>query len=68
MARIGLIGPSYSSQSVIADCQRTMNWYPESIESGQGKSQLALYPTPGLALFCALPAGPVRGDPLNQLT
>lgn len=60
MARFGFVGPTYSSQSVIADCQRCMNWYPEAIESGQGKSQMALYPTPGSALFAAI-AKPVRG-------
>lgn len=62
MARFGFVGPTYSSQSVIADCQRTMNWYPEAIESGQGKSQYAMYETPGLTLFCALPTSPVRGS------
>jgi hypothetical protein len=57
MARFGLIGGSYTSQALTADCQRTMNWYPENIESGSGKTQAALYPTPGLKLFAAL-AGP----------
>lgn len=60
MARFGLIGPSYSSQALNADCQTTMNWYPEIIESGIGKSSMALYPTPGTKLFVALPNGPVR--------
>src|SRR5215469_2053099 len=53
MARFGFVGPTYSSQSVIADCQRCMNWYPEMIESGQGQSQMALYRTPGLSVFAA---------------
>lgn len=39
-----------------------MNWYLESVESGEGKSAMVLYPTPGLMLFCALPTGPVRGE------
>jgi len=60
MPRFGFVGPTYTSQSVIADSQRCMNWYPESIESGQGKSPLAFYPTPGLKLFATI-AGPVRG-------
>jgi len=47
----GFIGPSYSSQSLSADCQTTMNWIPELIESGKGKSVAALYPTPGLKTF-----------------
>jgi hypothetical protein len=60
MARFGLVGPSYTSQSINADCQRTMNFYPESIESGMGKSAMALYPTPGLTIFATL-VKPVRG-------
>lgn len=61
MARFGFVGPSYQSQSPIADAERCVNWYPENIESGQGKAQMALYPTPGLALFAA-GDGPVRGE------
>ena len=60
MARFGFVGPSYTSQSLLADCQTLMNWYVESVESGQGKSALVLYPTPGLAPF-AMTAKPVRG-------
>ncbi len=62
MARFAFVGPSYTSQSSNVDCERTVNWYPESVESGQGKGPLALYPTPGLKLHCALPTGPVRGE------
>ena len=51
MARIGFCGPTYALQSVIADCQRTMGWYPETVESGQGKSQIWMAPTPGLSVF-----------------
>lgn len=61
MARFGFVGPTYASQSVIADCQRCFNWYPENVESGQGKSQMALYPTPGLSVF-ATGNGPLRGE------
>src|SRR5690242_4130845 len=76
LVRIPLVGPSYQSQSLAADCQRTVNWYPESIESGDGKSRIALYPTPGLKYF-TLPnvsAGPTNGpngglfsSPTNRL-
>lgn len=38
-----------------------MNFYPETIESGWGKSQVALYGTPGCTLFVGLPESPVRG-------
>lgn len=63
MARFGLIGPSYRSQSLNADCQMTMGWYVEQIESTYGKSALALYPTPGQKLFATIPASTsVRGQ------
>lgn len=61
MARVGIIGSSYTSQSPIADCQRTMNWYQENIESQMGASAAALYPTPGLTVFATI-ASPVRGE------
>src|SRR5208337_1891474 len=60
MARFSLVGPDYTSQSVTADIQKTENMYLESIESGQGKAQLVLYPTPGLKILCTLPAGNCR--------
>ena len=46
---IGFVGPSYTSQSRIAAYDRTVNWYPERIESGTGNAgaRYALYPTPG---------------------
>ena len=55
MARFNFCDGDYTSQSITADCQLTNNWYPELLESGQGKSQIALYPTPGLSIFSALP-------------
>lgn len=55
MARFGFVGPSYRSRSVNADCQQTLNWYPEVLESGAGKSALAMYQSPGLKLAYALP-------------
>ena len=51
MPRLGFCGPAYRSQSVSADCQVLMNLYLESIESGVGKSAMALYRTPGLKLL-----------------
>lgn len=62
MARFGLIGASYQSQSLNADCQMTLNWYPEVLEGGQGKAAMALYSTPGTKTFYALQGGPVRGQ------
>ena len=55
-------GPSYTSQSVIGDSQRTVNWYTEILESQQGKNpRYALYPVPGVSVFSELPVGPIRG-------
>ena len=49
------VGSSYQSQSVNADCQKSLNWYEEHIESGNGKSPSVLYPCPGKKFFCNLP-------------
>lgn len=55
MSRFGLCGGSYQSQSPNADPEFTENWLPEAIESQQGKTAIALYPTPGLSVFVNLP-------------
>lgn len=55
------LGSSYASQSPNVAAQRTVNFYSEAVEVSESKSQLVLYPTPGFALECALPAWPVRG-------
>jgi hypothetical protein len=57
MARFGLVGGSYQSQSLNADCQRSLNWYPEKIESGAGKSSFVLYPVPGVDAFASFIIG-----------
>jgi hypothetical protein len=54
MSRVKLAGGSYTSQSVNADAQRTVNLYPERIESGDGNSDVVLYPSPGLKKFLSL--------------
>lgn len=59
--QFGFCGPSYPSQSVNADCQKALNWYPEKVESGTGKTRVAMYPTPGLAVFVNVDGGPIRG-------
>ena len=61
MAKIALIGPSYESQSLNADCQSCVNLYPEQIESGVGNAELVLYPTPGLKTSVELSGLSVRG-------
>lgn len=44
----GFCGPSYASQSPIADAELCMNIYPEQMESKGAASRWVLYPTPGL--------------------
>lgn len=58
----GYIGPSYTAFSPLADCEQLVNWYPEKIESGNGKNRYVFAPTPGLKAFTALPQSPVRGQ------
>lgn len=57
----GFIGGSYTLKSISADAQRTVNLYPETNESGQGKSVASLIFTPGLKLLSTLGIGPNRG-------
>jgi hypothetical protein len=62
MSRFGFCGAAYQSQSLNADAQVCRNWYPEVIESQEGKSSIALYPTPGLKLAYTLSGPSVRGE------
>ncbi len=57
----GFIGPSYTSESRIAAYDRSVNVYPEQIESGTGQNSYVLYMAPGYTAFCTLPDTPVRG-------
>src|SRR5574343_1265478 len=57
----GFIGGSFPHESAALDGQRTINLYPEVVESGSGKSVKALISIPGLKTFCTLPAGNCRG-------
>lgn len=61
MARFGLCGPSYRSQSLSVDCQTLMNFVLESVESQMGRGAFALYPTPGLNQLWQLGSAPMRG-------
>ncbi len=49
-------GPSYTSQSPLADCARTINWYPEQIED-QAAQRIVLYPSPGRQTFADVSSG-----------
>jgi hypothetical protein len=50
-------GPSYASQSPIADAELCLNWYPEQMESPGASSRQVLYPRPGLQAFVTSPTG-----------
>lgn len=58
----GFIGPSYKLDSVNVDCQRTVNMYPEQIQSGTGKeAQIAyLKRTGGTEKIMSCGNGPIR--------
>lgn len=48
------VNGAYRSQSPVADDERTINWYPEPMESEGATTKVALYPTPGVRRFCAV--------------
>lgn len=50
---IGLAGPSYLWRSLVPEASRTVNYFPQVIQSenGRGVSQLMLMTTPGLISF-----------------
>lgn len=60
MAKFGLIGGSYTSQSPNADFEQNINWYYEQMEA-QAKNPAVLYPTPGTKSFFAAGDSPNRG-------
>lgn len=62
MPGFGFIGPSYQSRSLNADVERSINLFPEIVESGKvagREDKWVLYYTPGRQLFCTLSDGPV---------
>lgn len=62
MPSFGFIGPSYQARSLNSDSERSVNLFPELVESGENAShgsKWVLYRTPGKQLFCALNDGPI---------
>ncbi len=51
----GFIGPSDTRRSLVADSERTVNLYPETIQNATGKSESQLYGTPGSAVYYSVP-------------
>lgn len=61
---IDLIGGSYEHRFKDWNAQRTVNWYPKITDSKsqeKNKTQIALFPRPGLSQFVDLGGNPVRG-------
>jgi len=59
--KFGFIGPSYEMRSKVGDGQKTVNLYPEMVESQTGKNTVILHGTPGLSTFATVDDGPIRG-------
>lgn len=57
--KIPLLGGSGEERFDDLSSQLTQNWYVH--KSRSGKSQVSLYPTPGLTLFSNIGDGPIRG-------
>lgn len=57
----GFIGPSYVSQSLIADAEQTINFYTEILQAEAAKNRMALYPTPGFQDYASTSLSPIRG-------
>lgn len=51
------LGGSYESQSPIADCERSVNWYMEQLQSPGASAKRALYPTPGVTILSSSAIG-----------
>jgi hypothetical protein len=56
----GFIFGSYESQAVTADQEKTVNWYPEPMESPGATAHAALYPTPGVETLATGVSNPGR--------
>lgn len=58
--KISLAAPSYTSRSVVAAAQQTMNFVPEPVEVGNEPVKMVLYGRPGLKYFTSLVPGKIR--------
>lgn len=60
--KINILGGSYEQKYKAANSQRSINWYPVlSTQQEQNKSEISLYPTPGLTTYVTLPGRYNRG-------
>lgn len=58
--KLPIIGTFNTTSSINVDSQRTVNWYLE--KTPVGRSQAALYPTPGCLLETIAGTGPIRAS------
>lgn len=61
---IDLLGGSYEHRFKDWNAQRTVNWYPKITDQKsqeKNKTQIGLFPRPGLSIHATLTGGPVRG-------
>lgn len=58
---IPIVGQSYNLDDWAIDCQRTINLYPQVVESGNAPQVTALIPTPGLIKKYEFATGAIRG-------
>src|SRR5436309_2452766 len=61
----GFCSGSYTSQSPLGDAEELINWYVEKIESPNGNTKAALYPTPGVQTFASVTQSPIMGGVQN---
>jgi len=64
---MGLVGPSYSSQSPNLDTEECINLYVEVDDGGAGNAPLAMYSTPGTKVFTALTASGAGGVTVDKV-
>lgn len=57
----GFVGPSYQMDAISFDCQRSVNLFPITSETGTSKSVSALRLTAGLSIYSSVGGGPIRG-------
>ena len=57
---VPIVGQSYHLKDWAIDCQRTLNFYPQVVESGNAPQVSALLPTPGLVKRFEF-SGAIRG-------
>jgi hypothetical protein len=60
MPRVPLLGGAYTARSVIANAQRSINYFPE-VNAPGAPVPITHYQRPGLRPLVSAPTGPVRG-------